>query len=108
MASAGEDGCDHTVSGSNRSERSSSTAAASLIGQHHRLHCVPAQLLQCRDPFITVDDHETVRRAFGSHYDDGRLREACELYLSIRAVKSFFESRAQTGRNESPFESLPK
>ena len=40
---------------------------------HHRFHRVPAQLLQRRDPLVAVDDHVTVRLAFGRHHHDGRL-----------------------------------
>ena len=42
-------------------------------GPYHRFHRVPAQLPQCRDPLIAVDDHVTVRLAFGRHHHDGRL-----------------------------------
>lgn len=40
---------------------------------HHRVHRVPPQLLQRRDPFAAVDDHVTVRLIFGRHHHDGRL-----------------------------------
>ena len=40
---------------------------------YHRSHRVPAQLLQRRDPLIAVDDHVTIRLAFGRHHHDGRL-----------------------------------
>jgi hypothetical protein len=40
---------------------------------HHRFHCVPAQLVQRRDPLIAVDDHVTVCLAFRRHHHDGRL-----------------------------------
>jgi len=40
---------------------------------YHRFHCVPAKLLQCRDPLIAVDHHVAVRLAFGRHHHDGRL-----------------------------------
>ena len=43
---------------------------------HHRFHRVPAQLLQRRDPLVAVDDHVTVRLAFGRHHHDGRLLAA--------------------------------
>jgi hypothetical protein len=40
---------------------------------YHRLHRVPAQLLQRSDPLVAVDDHVTIRLAFGRHYHDGCL-----------------------------------
>ncbi len=40
---------------------------------YHRFHRVPAQLLQRHDPFVAIDDHVTVRLAFGRHHHDGRL-----------------------------------
>jgi len=39
----------------------------------HRLHSVPAQLLQRCDPLIAVDDYVAVRLAFGRYHDDGCL-----------------------------------
>ena len=43
---------------------------------YHRFHRVPAQLLQRRDPLIAINDHETVRLAFGRYNHDGRLLAA--------------------------------
>jgi hypothetical protein len=40
---------------------------------HHRFHCVPAQLLQRDDSFVSVDDDVAVRLVFGRHHHDGRL-----------------------------------
>jgi hypothetical protein len=40
---------------------------------HHRFHRVSAQLLQRRDPLVTVNDHVTVRLAVSRHYHDGCL-----------------------------------
>jgi len=40
---------------------------------HHRFHRVSPQLLQRRDPLVTVDDHVTMRLIFGRHHHDGRL-----------------------------------
>ena len=40
---------------------------------YHRLHRVPSQLLQRRDPLIAVDDHVTVCLAFRRHHHDGHL-----------------------------------
>jgi hypothetical protein len=40
---------------------------------HHRFHHIPAQLLQRRNPLITVDHHIAVCLAFGGYYHDGRL-----------------------------------
>ena len=42
-------------------------------GPDHRLHRVPAQLLQRRDSLVAVDDHVTIRGAFRCHHHDGRL-----------------------------------
>jgi len=42
---------------------------------HHRLHRVPAKLLQRRDPLIAVDDH-IVLRLLGRNHDDRRLLTA--------------------------------
>jgi len=40
---------------------------------HHRFHRVSPQLLQRRDPLVTIDDHVTIRLPFGRHHHDGRL-----------------------------------
>jgi hypothetical protein len=40
---------------------------------YHRLHRVSTQLLQRCDPLVAVDDHVTVRVAFGRHHHNGRL-----------------------------------
>ena len=40
---------------------------------HHDFHCVPAQLLQRRDPLIAVDDDVAVRLVFGLYCHDRRL-----------------------------------
>jgi hypothetical protein len=40
---------------------------------HRPYHCfyrVPAQLLQCCDPLIAIDDHVTIRVTFGRHHHD--------------------------------------
>ena len=39
----------------------------------HRLHRVPAQLLERRDALVAVDDQVAVRLAFGGHHYDRRL-----------------------------------
>ena len=43
---------------------------------YHRLHRVPAQLLQRRDPLVAVDDYVSVRLTFGRYHHDGRLLSA--------------------------------
>ncbi len=43
---------------------------------YHRFYRVPAQLRQRRDPLVAVNDHVTVRLAFGRHHHDGRLLPA--------------------------------
>ena len=42
-------------------------------GPYHRLHRVPAQLLQRRDPLVAVDNHVTVRLVFDRNHHNGRL-----------------------------------
>ena len=41
----------------------------------HRLHRVPAQLLECGDPLVAVDD-QIMLRLLGSHHHDRRLLTA--------------------------------
>ena len=47
----------------------------------HRLHRVPAQLLECGDPLVAVDD-QIMLRLLGSHHHDRRLltagRQRCQ------------------------------
>jgi hypothetical protein len=49
---------------------------------YHRFHCVPAQLLQRRDPLVAVDDHVPIRLVFSRHDHNGRLlaalRQRCQ------------------------------
>ena len=40
---------------------------------HHRLHRVPPQLLQRRDPLVAVDHHVPARLTFSRHHHNGRL-----------------------------------
>ena len=42
-------------------------------GPHHRVYCVPPQLLQSYDPLVAIDDYVAVRLALGCYNHDGRL-----------------------------------
>ena len=68
---------------------------------YHRFHRVPAQLLQRRDPLVAVDDHVTVRLAFGRYHHDGRLLPTSASDANSRRCRAGWRTRRCSQRRSS-------
>ncbi len=68
---------------------------------YHRFHCVPAQLLQCSDPLVAVDDHVTIRLAFRRNHHDRCLLPDSASDANSRRCRAGWRTRRCSQRRSS-------